>query len=59
MSDRPEYHHIDDWDDGEASCPNCDGEGFTYGCEWDWQCGTYDPGEGSCLCQRSCEWCQS
>lgn len=45
----------DDYDDGE--CGNCGGEGFTYGCSWDWQCDTYDEGEGTCLCTRRCEWC--
>lgn len=39
-------------------CANCGGEGFTYGCSWDWQCDTYDEGEGTCLCTRRCEWCQ-
>lgn len=45
----------DDYDDCE--CANCGGEGFTYGCSWDWQCDTYDEGEGSCLCTRRCDWC--
>lgn len=44
-----------DYDDGY--CGNCGGEGFTYGCSWDWQCETYDEGEGTCLCTRRCEWC--
>ena len=49
-------HYADEFvDDGE--CGNCDGEGFTYGCSWDWQCDTYDEGEGSCLCMRRCDWC--
>jgi len=43
-----------DWDEG---CANCGGEGFTYGCSWDWQCDTYDEGEGTCLCTRQCDWC--
>lgn len=44
-----------DYDDED--CANCGGEGFTYGCSWDWQCDTYDEGEGTCLCTRRCEWC--
>lgn len=47
----PDY---DDWDD---DCANCGGEGFAYGCSWDWQCETYDEGEGTCLCTRRCDWC--
>lgn len=42
-------------DDGE--CWNCGGEGVVYGCSWDWQCDTYDPGEGTCLCERPCHVC--
>lgn len=45
----------DDYDDGE--CWNCGGDGYVYGCSWDWQCETYDPGEGSCLCTRPCHIC--
>ena len=45
-----------DYDDGD-SCWNCDGEGYVYGCSWDWQCDTYDPGEGTCLCTRRCHVC--
>jgi len=41
----------------DTECANCGGEGFTYGCSWDWQCDTYDEGEGTCLCTRRCEWC--
>lgn len=41
----------------DNGCANCDGEGYTYGCSWDWQCDTYDEGEGTCLCTRRCEWC--
>lgn len=49
-------HYAEDFvDDGD--CGNCGGEGFTYGCSWDWQCDTYDEGEGSCLCMRRCDWC--
>ena len=49
---------IDDYDDFETGdCWNCGGEGFTYGCGWDWQCDTYDEGEGTCLCTNCCEWC--
>jgi hypothetical protein len=47
----------DEWDYDENDCANCGGEGFTYGCSWDWQCETYDEGEGTCLCIRRCEWC--
>jgi len=39
-----------------VDCANCGGEGFTYGCGWDWQCDTWDG--DSCLCTRRCEWCQ-
>lgn len=51
---------VDDarYDDDDADCANCGGEGFTYGCSWDWQCATYDEGEGTCLCTRPCDWCQ-
>lgn len=49
---------IDFFDDNANDCANCGGEGFTYGCGWDWQCDTYDQGEGTCLCTRRCEWCQ-
>ncbi|MFS0771013.1 hypothetical protein [Sphingomonas sp. 1P08PE] len=45
----------DDYEDND--CANCSGEGFTYGCSWDWQCDTYDEGEGTCLCTRRCDWC--
>jgi hypothetical protein len=45
-----------DFDDHD--CANCGGEGFTLGCSWDWQCDTYDAGEGTCLCERPCDWCQ-
>jgi hypothetical protein len=44
-----------DFDDYD--CGNCGGEGFVYGCEWDWQCDTYDEGEGTCSCTRPCDWC--
>ena len=47
-----------DFDDVANDCANCGGEGFTYGCGWDWQCDTYDEGEGTCLCTRRCDWCQ-
>lgn len=47
---------MDDYDD-HGECANCGGEGFTYGCSWDWQCDTYDEGEGTCLCERRCGWC--
>jgi hypothetical protein len=45
---------MDDWDD---ECWQCGGEGFVYGCSWDWQCDTYDAGEGTCLCTRTCDIC--
>ncbi|SMD03787.1 hypothetical protein [Novosphingobium sp. B1] len=44
-----------DYDDSGTDCANCGGEGFTYGCSWDWQCDTWDG--DSCLCTRRCEWC--
>lgn len=43
----------DDFDD--HGCWNCDGEGYVYGCSWDWQCDTWDG--DSCLCSRRCEIC--
>jgi hypothetical protein len=46
---------FDDYEEGE--CWNCHGEGFVYGCSWDWQCDTYDEGEGTCLCTRRCSVC--
>ena len=45
-----------DWSDSE--CYQCGGEGVVYGCGWDWQCDTYDEGEGTCLCERRCDVCQ-
>lgn len=46
------------WDyDEDTGCANCGGEGYTLGCSWDWQCDTYDEGEGTCLCERPCDWC--
>lgn len=47
---------FDDFDEDSIECANCGGEGFTYGCSWDWQCDTWDG--DSCLCTRRCEWCQ-
>lgn len=49
-----------EWDDDydESECWNCSGEGFVYGCSWDWQCDTYDDGEGTCLCTRNCDVCR-
>lgn len=38
-------------------CGNCGDEGVVYGCSWDWQCDTYDEGEGTCLCTRQCDVC--
>ena len=51
----------DDYDDGYEGghCGNCAGEGYVYGCSWDWQCETYDEGEGTCLCTSRCEWCNA
>ena len=46
------------WDYDEDECWNCNGEGYVYGCSWDWQCDTYDEGEGTCLCTRRCDWCR-
>lgn len=45
------------WDYEDNECGTCGGEGFVYGCSWDWQCDTYDEGEGTCLCTRPCDWC--
>lgn len=45
------------WDYDDSECWNCGGDGFVYGCSWDWQCDTYDAGEGSCLCTRPCHIC--
>jgi hypothetical protein len=45
----------EDEDDGD--CFQCGGEGYIYGCSWDWQCDTYDAGEGTCLCTRRCDVC--
>ena len=52
----PEWTDPEDCEDAESDCANCGGEGFTYGCSWDWQCDTWDG--DSCLCTRPCEWCQ-
>ncbi len=46
----------DDEDDDDA-CFQCGGEGYITGCSWDWQCDTYDAGEGTCLCTRRCDVC--
>ena len=46
---------MDDWDDDVSECWNCHGEGFVYGCSWDWQCNTWDG--DSCLCPRRCDVC--
>ena len=48
--------HVD-YDDDCGECWNCGGEGYVYGCSWDWQCDTYDTGEGTCLCARPCHIC--
>lgn len=42
-----------DWDNGD--CWNCGGEGYVYGCSWDWQCDTWDG--DSCMCSRRCDVC--
>ena len=44
-----DHDHDHDYED--------DGEGYVYGCSWDWQCDTYDDGEGTCLCSRRCDVC--
>lgn len=41
----------------DEGCWNCGDEGYVYGCSWDWQCDTYDEGEGTCLCTRRCSIC--
>jgi hypothetical protein len=46
------------WDYEDDACWNCGGDGYVYGCSWDWQCDTYDEGEGTCLCTRRCEVCR-
>lgn len=56
MSASSETDRFEEYDEGD--CANCGGEGFVYGCSWDWQCDTYDEGEGTCLCTRRCDWCQ-
>lgn len=45
------------WDYEDDECWNCGGDGYVYGCSWDWQCDTYDEGEGTCLCTRCCNVC--
>ncbi len=45
------------WYMDEDECWNCGGEGYVYGCSWDWQCDTYDEGEGTCLCTPACHIC--
>lgn len=46
-----------DYDESVSDCFQCGGEGYVYGCSWDWQCDTYDEGEGTCLCTRRCDVC--
>lgn len=41
----------------DTECANCGGDGYVFGCGWDWQCDTYDEGEGTCLCMSNCDWC--
>lgn len=43
------------WDYYDEDCWNCGGEGYVYGCSWDWQCDTWDG--DSCLCARPCHIC--
>lgn len=45
----------DPWDYEDNDCWNCSGEGYIYGCSWDWQCDTWDG--DSCLCTRRCDFC--
>lgn len=47
----------DDRYDDDHECWQCGGEGFVTGCSWDWQCDTWDEGEGTCLCTRRCNIC--
>lgn len=49
MTDDRDY-----WED-DSECWNCGGDGFVYGCSWDWQCDTWDG--DSCLCTRPCHIC--
>lgn len=57
-AERGEDPYDGDYDDYAGHCWQCDGEGFVYGCSWDWQCDTYDPSEGTCLCARRCDVCR-
>jgi hypothetical protein len=43
------------WGYEDEDCWNCGGEGYVYGCSWDWQCDTWDG--DSCLCSRRCDVC--
>lgn len=43
--------------DERGDCFQCGGDGYVYGCGWDWQCDTYDEGEGTCLCSKRCDVC--
>jgi hypothetical protein len=52
-----EHDPYEDYEDND--CGVCGGKGYVYGCSWDWQCATYDEGEGTCLCTRRCEWCNA
>ena len=56
MSDEPDDPYWD-YDEDADECFQCGGEGYVYGCSWDWQCDTYDAGEGTCLCTRPCDVC--
>lgn len=53
-----EYMFAEEIDD-DGECWNCSGEGYVYGCSWDWQCDTYDAGEGTCLCTHPCHICHA
>jgi hypothetical protein len=53
--ENPPAEHDPYWDYDDAECWQCGGEGFVYGCSWDWQCDTWDG--DSCLCTRRCDIC--
>ena len=52
MGDEADFNPFD-----EDDCWQCGGEGVLLGCSWDWQCDTYDAGQGTCLCERRCDVC--
>ena len=45
---------IDDQNEYDVGCANCDGEGFTFDC-WDGFCETAEV--GCKTCERRCDWC--